>query len=88
MYETSFLSKLDQYDFKGMENSRGQWILMDTFFQNEWIVAFSEDEFSWTFFNNSHGHFLMNSSGHFLRALLDSENTSVSGQGVQGWSPC
>ena len=44
---------------RGMENFRGKWILVETFFQNEgvlveifkgWIVVDIFHEFSWTFF--------------------------------------
>ena len=47
--------------FHGMENSRGQWILVDTFRQNgrilvdifwEWILVETFGDFSWTFFDN------------------------------------
>ena len=67
----------------GMENSRGQWIVVDTFFQNGQIIV---DIFrGWIFMEI----FWVNSSGHFLMVITNSANTvSQPTQGVRGQSPC
>ena len=74
----------------GMETSRGQWLLVDPFFQNGRILV-DKEKFSWALLVNSRGHFLftripllgwifmdiflVNSSGHFLMVITNSANT-------------
>ena len=59
----------------GMENSRGQWILVDTFFQNGWILVdifkgwifvVIFNKFSWTFFVHENSSAWVNFRGHFM----------------------
>ena len=74
----------------GMETSRGQWLLMDTFFQNGqilvdifWVWLLVDIFCPWEFFYS--GKFLWTffwvSSGHFLMVITNSANSQFVGLG-------